>query len=163
MRNVFLPVILLLAAACQQETVPPSIAPLTGGWRSSVQFETGAFAPIKDLRFMYVFHADGTLTESSNYDAAPPVPPAYGVWRKTAPNEYEAKYEFFATAPSDPESFEKGGGWLPAGHGVLTEKITIAPDGRSFTSRIEYEAFDNSGKPIEGGGTATGKGTRISF
>ena len=36
----------------------------------------------KDLEFMYAFNVSGTMTESSNYDAAPPVPPAYGVWKK---------------------------------------------------------------------------------
>jgi len=58
---------------------------LMGAWRSQVQFTSGPFATVRDLEFMYVVHADGTLTESSNYDAAPPVPPAYGVWRETSP------------------------------------------------------------------------------
>jgi hypothetical protein len=40
---------------------------------------------------MYVFNTGGTMTESSNYDGAPPVPPAYGVWRSVGPNEFEAK------------------------------------------------------------------------
>lgn len=164
MRNGSVMAVLLLAAACQSGKVEPSaITPLVGSWRSAVQFESGAFASIRDLQFMYVFHADGTLTESSNYDGAPPVPPAYGVWRSVGPGAYEAKYEFFSTAPSDPETFAKGGGWLPAGHGVLTEKISMAPDGNSFTSTIEYAAFDKAGKPAEGGGSATGKGKRIAF
>ena len=55
---------------------------LFGAWRGSVQFTTGAFAEVKDLDFMYLFNAGGTMLESSNYDGAPPVPPAYGVWRK---------------------------------------------------------------------------------
>ena len=37
---------------------------------------------MKDLEFMYVFNVGGTMTASSNYDGAPPVPPAYGVWRR---------------------------------------------------------------------------------
>lgn len=164
MRNGLLLAVLLLAAGCESEkSEPPMITSLVGTWRSDVQFESGAFASVKDLQFIYGFHIDGTLMESSNYDGAPPVPPAYGVWRRTGPGEYEAKYEFFATAPADPESFAKGGGWLPAGHGVLTEKIKLAPDGKGFTSTIEYQAFDQAGKPTEGGGKATGRGTRISF
>ncbi len=43
----------------------------------------------KDLEFMYVFHADGTMTESSNYDAFPPGPPAYGVWRNSGRRQYD--------------------------------------------------------------------------
>ena len=35
------------------------------------------------------------MAESSNYDAAPPVPPAYGVWKKIGPRKYEAKYQYF--------------------------------------------------------------------
>src|SRR4051812_33684080 len=42
---------------------------LTGAWRSKIQFTTGSFAAVKDLEFMYVFNAGGTMTESSNYDA----------------------------------------------------------------------------------------------
>lgn len=138
-----------------------SRAALVGAWRSSVQFDTGAFAPIKDLEFMYVFHDDGTLTESSNYDAAPPVPPAYGVWRTIRPNEFEARYEFYATSPSAPDAFKTGAGWLPSGRGVLTERIRLSDDGGSFTSTIRYQALDRAGKPAEGGGTARGRGTKM--
>lgn len=153
---------LLLAAGCAAERPAPPPA-LVGAWRSSLQFTTGAFASIKDLEFMYVFNAGGTLTESSNYDGAPPVPPAYGVWRALGPNEFEAKYEFYVTAPSPPEAFKTGAGWLPSGRGVFTERITVAADGQSFTSTIRYEAFDTKAQPAEGGGEATGRATRIRF
>ena len=49
---------------------------LVGAWKGKVQFKTGAFAAVTDLDFLYVFNAGGTMTESSNYDAAPPVTPA---------------------------------------------------------------------------------------
>jgi hypothetical protein len=151
----------LSIAGCGDPRPDPRAA-LVGAWRSQVQFESGAFAGIRDLEFLYVFHADGTLTESSNYDGAPPVPPAYGVWRTAGEGEYEAKYEFFATRP--PESLEAlatGGGWLPAGRGVLVERIRVAPDGGSFTSSIRYEALGVDGRPAEGGGEAEGRATRI--
>jgi len=154
--------LLLLPIACTSENATES-APLVGAWRSTVQFESGAFAEIKDLEFMYVFNAGGTLTESSNYDGAPPVPPAYGAWRMIGPNVFEARYEFFSTAPSEPEAFVKGAGWLPSGHGVLTERIEVAPDAKTFTSTLRYEAFGKRGEPIEGGGTARGQGVRIGF
>lgn len=150
--------LLLSAAGCGRAG---SQAPLVGAWRSSVQFDSGAFAPIRDLEFLYVFHGDGTLTESSNYDAAPPVPPAYGVWRTVRPREFEARYEFFSTSPSPPDAFAKGGGWTPSGRGVLTERIQLSDDGASYTSTIRYEALDRSGKPAEGGGTAKGRAVRI--
>jgi hypothetical protein len=137
---------------------------LTGAWRSHVQFTTGAFASIKDLEFLYAFNDGGTMTESSNYDGSPPVPPAYGVWRAVGPREFEAKYVFYATRP--PARFEEianGGGWAPNGHGELTERITLAQDGRTFTSTITFESLDAAGKRTSDGGTATGIGRRVDF
>lgn len=142
---------------------PPSHG-LVGAWRSKVQFSSGAFAAVKDLEFLYVFNDGGTMTESSNYDASPPVPPAYGVWRQVRPGEFEAKYVFYTTKP--PAKFEDistGNGWSPAGYGELTEQLTLSPDSRSFTSTIRYEPFDAAGNPVSGGGRAQGRGTRIHF
>jgi hypothetical protein len=137
---------------------------LAGEWRAQLQFKSGAFAPIKDLEFMYVFNQGGTLTESSNYDASPPVPPAYGIWRKVGAREFEAKYEFYVTkAPAAFEEISKGGGWAPAGRGIFVERITLSADGKSFTSKIKYDQFDTAGKPAEGGGEAEGKGVRMTF
>lgn len=152
----------LLAAGCTagQQVPPPALA---GAWRSSIQFETGAFAGIKDLEFMFVFNAGGTLTESSNYDGAPPVPPAYGVWRQVGPGEFEAKYEYYATSPSPPDVFKAGGGWLPSGRGIFTERITLSADGQAFTSTIQYDALGVKGEPVAGGGKAQGRAVRIRF
>jgi hypothetical protein len=142
-------------------TGPPA---LVGAWRSTLQFESGGLAGIKDLQFMYVFNAGGTMTESSNYDAAPPVPPAYGIWRKVGPREFEAKYEFYVTkAPAAFAEIAKGSGWSPAGRGVFVERIALSEDGGSFTSRIKYDQYDTAGKPAEGGGEATGRGARLTF
>ncbi len=154
--------LLSLSVACTSDTVTDS-APLIGAWRSRIEVETGAFAEITDLEFMYVFNAGGTLTESSNYDGAPPVPPAYGVWRRIAPNEFEARFEFFSTAPSGVEAFIKGAGWPPSGRGVFTERIEVSADAQTFTSRIRYEMFGLRDEPLEGGGTASGAGVRIGF
>jgi len=147
-----------LLAGCAQPAPP-----LVGAWRSKVQFESGAYATIRDLEFMYVFNAGGTMTESSNYDAAPPVPPAYGVWRETGRNAYTAKYEYYATQPTQPARLAEGAGWLPAGHGVLTETITLADDGQSYTATLDFKLFDAKGQPAEGGGTARVQAVRIGF
>jgi hypothetical protein len=137
---------------------------LVGAWRGKVQFKTGPLASVKDLEFMYVFNEGGTMTESSNYDGAPPVPPAYGVWRKTGPRRFEAKYAFYWTkAPTSYEDIAKGGGWMPAGHGVLEERITLSEDGRSFKSTIKYDAFDPAGNPAESGGEAETVVKRMGF
>jgi hypothetical protein len=145
-------------------SAPVAATDLLGEWRARLQFSSGAFASVKDLEFMYVFNQGGTMTESSNYDASPPVPPAYGIWRKVGGREFEAKYEFYVTkAPAAFEDISKGGGWGPAGRGLFVERITLSADGRSFTSKIKYDQFDTAGKPAEGGGEATGKGVKLEF
>lgn len=162
-------VIALLGVAGRPQPKPPAAsdpaAPdLLGEWRAKLQFTSGAFAAIKDLEFMYVFNSGGTMTESSNYDAAPPVPPAYGIWRNVGPKQFEAKYEFYVTkAPAAFDEITKGGGWGPAGRGVFVERITLSDDGKSFTSKIRYDQFDTAGKPAEGGGEATGRGVKLTF
>lgn len=153
----------LLVAGCAKNEAPAAQA-IVGEWRSSVQFKAGAFAAVKDLEFMYVFNLGGTLTESSNYDAAPPVPPAYGIWRSLGPGEFEAKYEFYTTQiPTGLDSLVQNGGWLPSGRGVLVERITLSSDGTSFTSTISYEPFDLEGKSTSGGAEAEGRGVRLAF
>ena len=168
MRNTTIIILLLsglILSGCATKPANNSTnGELVGAWRAKIQFGSGAFASVKDLEFMYVFNAGGTMTESSNYDGAPPVPPAYGVWRQTGPHEFEAKYVFYSTKP--PTKFEditSGGGWLPSGRGVLREVISVAEDGRHYRSKIQYETFDTAGKRVEGGGVADGVGERIGF
>lgn len=151
------------AAPSTQQSSPRDS--LVGAWRSQIRFSGGALAEMKDLDFMYVFNAGGTMTESSNYDAAPPGPPAYGIWRKTGLRQFEAKYMFYSAnkAPGTFEDIAKGGGWLPTGHGILTEKITLSEDGKTYKSAMTFAAFDQAGKPAEGAGEGTGTGTRFDF
>lgn len=153
---------MLSLAGCAREAAHPRAA-LIGAWRSHIQFAGGILAAIKNLEFLYAFNEGGTMTESSNYDAAPPVPPAYGEWRAVDARRFEAKYTFYTTSPpSDPKTLAAGG-WSPAGFGVLTERITLSEDGRAFDSRIVLEMFDTGGKPVTGGGEATGHGERAGF
>ena len=169
MKNYRLPVLVFSAAVavfavggCQ---LAPEKAgsPLTGAWRGSAQFTSGPFAAVKDLELMYVFHADGTMTESSNYDGAPPVPPAYGAWKQTGPRQFEAHYEFYSVKPpANLDEILKGGGWGPDGRGVLTQKITLSADGNAFESTIRMEVFSQQGKPAAGGGEAVARGRRMT-
>jgi hypothetical protein len=155
-------IVSLLAALATPSTAQPADE-LVGVWRGSVTFADGPFAAIKDLEFLYAFNAGGTMTESSNYDAAPPVPPAYGIWRRTGPRTFESKYIFYATqAPAKLEDITGGGGWLPAGHGIFTERITLSSDGRTFTSTMRYEQFDTR-DVMTTSGTATVAGRRVEF
>jgi hypothetical protein len=89
---------------------------LAGAWRGKVPGISGLLASMKGLEFMYVFNADGTMTESSNYDAFPPGPPAYGVWRRIGKRQYEAKYVVFQTKPvAILDEIARGEGWAPNG------------------------------------------------
>jgi hypothetical protein len=136
---------------------------LTGVWRGRVRFSSGPFASISNLEFLYAFNAGGTMTESSNYDGAPPVPPAYGIWRPVERSTYEAKYIFYATQP--PATFNDiatGGGWLPAGYGVFTERIELAADGSTFTSTMRYQQFDTADR-LTAEGVATVEARRVEF
>lgn len=137
---------------------------LVGAWRAKVQFESGPFASVRDLEFMYVFNAGGTMMESSNYDGAPPVPPAYGIWRNIGLKQFEARYEFYSMKPpASVDDLAKGGGWLPAGWGVLLERITLSDDGRTFKSTMKYDAVDKDGKPTETGSEAECDAIRMEF
>jgi len=149
----FIPLVFLVGCAAD---------PLTGAWRSRVQFSSGDFAAVKDLEFLYVFNRGGTMTESSNYDGAPPVPPAYGVWRALGSRRFEAVYMFYTTKP--PEKLDQlTQGWTPTGRGELKERIELAPDGRSFESTLTLQLFDAAGRSAPGGAKATGHATRIGF
>jgi hypothetical protein len=158
---------MLFAAVSPRESLAQARgdqATLAGAWEGKVQFSAGAFAAVKDLRFMYAFMANGTMLESSNYDAAPPVPPAYGVWKKTSARQYLAKYRFYISSPvASADELVKGGGWGPGGYGVLTEKIELAADGNSFVSTLSLELFDKEGKSLGEGGAATGSAQRLGF
>jgi hypothetical protein len=137
---------------------------IVGAWKGKVQFKSGVFAEVKDFEFMYVFNSGGTMTESSNYDGVPPTPPAYGIWKKTGANKYEARYEFYWNkVPASYEELIKEGGFVNTGYGVLSEKITLAADGKSFTSVINYSSFDKTGKLISSGDEAVTEVKRMEF
>lgn len=130
---------------------------LVGAWRGRIQFSSGLFASTRDLEFMYVMNVGGTMTESSNYDTAPPPsPPAYGVWRRVGVRKYELRYHFF-------QSKADGSNWAPDGYGIISEKLTLSEDGNSFESTIRFDLFDKDGKAASGSGEGLVKGTRIRF
>ena len=141
---------------------PPTLA---GAWRSKVTFHSGPLAGMKGLEFLYAYNAGGTMTESSNYDEAEnSSPPAYGVWKQIDARTFETKYMFYTTQVAGPGDGTKGNrDWWPAGHGELTEAITLADDGRTYASTIRLSLFDRANAPIAGGGEGTGAGTRVVF
>ena len=158
----------LIVAGCRNAPTP-SVSTnqnaLVGAWRSKITFRTGSLAEMKGLEFLYAYNTGGTMTESSNYDEAEnSSPPAYGVWKQTSPRTFETKYVFYTTQAAGPGDGTKGNrDWWPAGHGVLTEIITLAEDSQRYTSTIRLAIFDKAGAPIAGSGEGTGAGTRVVF
>ena len=137
---------------------------LVGAWRSKVVFSTGALGGLKDLEFLHSYNAGGTMTESSNYDeAANSSPPAYGVWKQIDARHFQTKYVFYTTKEPAPGDAAPKGDWYPAGHGVITETITVAENGQTYTSTIKLAIYDKSGAPTTGGGDGTASATRIVF
>jgi hypothetical protein len=137
---------------------------IVGAWKGKVQFKTGIYAEVKDFEFMWVFNEGGTMTESSNYDGVPPTPPAYGIWKKIGDKQYEARYEFYFTKiPASFEAITKAGGFPPAGYGVLSEKITLSEDGQSYSSTIQLNLFDQTGKQTVFNDEATAEAKRMKF
>jgi len=177
MRHHARPTLLLLSAVLiitgcgngqsAQMSVSADRGTLVGAWRSKIVFRNGPLAEMKELEFLYAYNAGGTMTESSNYDeAANSSPPAYGVWKQIDPRTFETKYVFYTTkAPGPGDGAPNSSDWWPAGHGVLTERITLADDGQTYASRVTLNTFDTNGTPIAqaGAGEGTGAGTRIVF
>jgi hypothetical protein len=148
-----------------QMSVAADRGTLVGAWRSKVVFRNGPLAEMKGLEFLYAYNAGGTMTESSNYDeAANSSPPAYGVWKQIGPRTFETKYVFYTTqAPGPGDGAPNNSDWWPAGHGVLSETITLSDDGETYASTIKLVTYDKADRPIAGGGEGTGVGRRIVF
>ena len=73
-------------------------------------------------------------------------------------------YEFYLTRPPATAAENiPGGGWLPAGRGVLVEQITMAADGKTYTSTIDYQVYEGPDKPPQSGGKAQARATRLLF
>lgn len=161
--TVLFVVLVLLAFSCTRHAESRT-ENLVGAWKGKVQFNTGVYAEIKDFEFMYVFNSGGTMTESSNYDGVPPTPPAYGIWKKTGEKEYETRYEFYWNkVPDSYEELAKAGGFPNAGYGVLSEKITLSDDGKSYSSTIKFNLFDKDGKQTVVDEEGTVEAKRMEF
>ena len=161
--TVLFVVMILFTFSCNRHSESRTES-LVGAWKGKVQFKTGEYAEIKDFEFMYVFNSGGTMTESSNYDGVPPTPPAYGIWKKTGEKEYEARYEFYWNkVPASYEELAKAGGFPNAGHGVLAEKIILSDDGKSYSSTIKFNLFDQTGKQFIINDEGTAEAKRMEF
>jgi hypothetical protein len=155
------PFIILFSCGEQKN---PQTDELVGAWKGKVQFNTGVYAEIKDFEFMWVFNSGGTMTESSNYDGVPPTPPAYGIWKSIGDKQYEARYEFYWNkVPASYEELAKTGGFPNVGYGVISEKITLSEDGKSYSSTIKFNLFDQTGKQTVFNNEGIAEAKRMEF
>ena len=159
----------LLVAGCRNdrpshEDSSVTHATLQGAWRATISFKSGQLAAMKDLEFLYSYNEGGTMTESSNYDeAANSTPPAYGIWKRVDARTFQTKYIYYTTKEPGPGDGAAKGDWWPAGHGVLTETITLTDDGQSYASVIKLVVYDKAGAQVAGGGDGRGAGRRVVF
>jgi hypothetical protein len=155
--------LLIILSSCVEQKQPQTTN-LVGTWKGKVQFNTGEYAKIKDFEFMWVYNSGGTMTESSNYDGVPPTPPAYGIWKKIGEKQYETHYEFYwNNVPASYEELAKTGGFPNAGYGVLSENIILSDDGKSYSSTIKFNLFDQSGKQLVFNDEASAEAKRMEF
>jgi hypothetical protein len=152
----------LTGGACSKSTpsaAKPSAPSLEGGWRAHVTFASG---PLKGVPFQFLitYAAGGGMVESSNFDEVPPVPPAYGSWARTGPQNFKSTYVFFATKTANAKDVTKG--WTFSGVGVLNENIAQGKTGDAYSSSISYQLFDAEDKPLTGqSGTGSVTASRI--
>jgi hypothetical protein len=131
---------------------------LEGAWRVQVTVESGPFRGSQ--QFLVMYSAGGGMVESSNFDEAPPVPPAYGSWVASGESGFRSTYVFFTTEAVD--RLDAGAGWEFSGSGKFRESITVGPSGNDYTSRLSYELYDTADAPLAGqSGEGYGVGRRI--
>ena len=122
---------------------------LVGAWRG-----TATVTGLGSFETLLAFALGGTLVHSASLDlqntpAAPTLStPSYGAWKRTGPNQYAVKFEFFTF---DAQT-------NPAGSGVVKEQLTVDED--QLTGTITVTLFDTSGNvipPSDIPGTITAK------
>ncbi|MFN8547125.1 MAG: hypothetical protein U0527_03925 [Candidatus Eisenbacteria bacterium] len=138
---------IVAVSGCTPSAMSGSNDDLAGAWRSSVHFDSGDFAGLSDLEFLYAFNSGGTMTESSNYDAVPPVAPAYGVEARRPGRIRRAIRVLRDQGADEGRGFVAGAGWNPIGRGRFDEHIQVSADGSSFDSTFRYSPLNPDGSP----------------
>jgi hypothetical protein len=133
------------AAQTSQSTATAYPASIVGLW--NITFTSGG--EVIDVAFD-AWHSDGTeiLNDYTN-----PIEGnvCLGVWVQTGPRTYKLKHPSW--------SFDTSGKLL--GTVIIGEKVTVSPDGNSFSGSYTYDVYDISGKfQIEYTGQV--KATRIT-
>ena len=113
---------------------------LTGVWDSQVTLTDCNGNTLVSFEAHEMYHAGGTLTSTDN---TPPglQGPGFGTWKHAGRKTYTAPFQFF--------NFNADGSF--AGTQKITRTITIAADGNSYTSVVNFGTYDPNGNLVFSG------------
>jgi hypothetical protein len=120
-------------------------APIVGMWHVIFTGETMNGAPFSGTvdNSIVVFHSDGTEIMASSRPAQDGNI-CLGLYERTARFKYRINH--IPWQGNDPSNAPSGIG-NPAGGAQLLEKITLSPDGDTYTGSFSLQAYDPSGNP----------------
>jgi hypothetical protein len=148
----FIPASFFLAACASLSGGEASRNPsIVGAWSAEVilvDCASGQAAPAPPFRAIVVFHAGGTLSESSG----PPArrTPSFGTWSASGANEYLASSLLL--------TYDSNGKY--SGAQEIRRTILVSPDGNRFAADTQSVATDTSGA-VTFRGCARGQAERI--
>lgn len=122
---------------------------LVGLWDSQVTLTDCNGHTLVSFEAHEMFHAGGTLTSTDN---TPPgrQGPGFGTWKRAGRTTFTAPFQFF--------NFNADGTF--SGTQKIARTITVAADGNSYTSEVNFGSYDPNGNLLFSGcGTETA--TRI--
>jgi hypothetical protein len=119
---------------------------IEGVWNSNVTTTDCNGTVLANFQGLGMFIRGGALTQTNNMNPALASPSA-GHWEARGLHHYTAEFEFFR--------FDTTGAWT--GTQMVSRRITLDAGGNSFTSVIEFTAYDVNGNVI-----ATGCGTETA-
>jgi hypothetical protein len=120
-------------------------ASIVGMWHMVLTGQTMNGAPFSGVvdNAVVVFHSDGTEIINSSRPAQDGNF-CLGVWERAGKLKYHVNH--IPWQGNDPTNAPSGIG-NPQGGAQLLEKITLDPDGNSFTGSFSLQAYDASGNP----------------
>jgi hypothetical protein len=117
---------------------------IVGMWHVIFTAQTLNGAPVNMVvdNAIAVWHSDGTEIMNSSRPAQDGNF-CLGVWAKTGKSKYYLNH--IPWAGNDPTN--PGGIGNPQGGAQLTEQVTLAPDGNSYSGRFTLTAYTTNGQP----------------
>ena len=113
----------------------PLATAIQGVWEPTVTIrDCASGAVLVSFLSMDTYISDGSYV---GVGAPEPHTPGFGRWQYVSGREFSARYQFFTYDP----------GGIPNGRLRVSARITLAPDGTSFTATDRAETLDLDGNP----------------